>query len=151
MKKLSVILLLLISINSFADWKVEDSKNFKGERQIYLVTKSSDGSEFWIDVQKQQLVYQHRGKLLNAISGIKIDGKYYEVEGVATGDSLDSSVICSTEWSYVPDHKCYKAIFNAKKVEINVDYFRTGPKVSIFNINASPSTYDKYYKERAKE
>ena len=151
MKILLPLLLLAIAMNSFADWKVEDKKNFKGERQVYLVTKSSDGSEFWVDLQKQQLVFQHRGKVLNEVDGVKIDGKLYEVQGSATGDGLDSAVICPTEWSYVPDLDCYKAIFNSKKLEVNVDYFRTGKKVSTFNINASPSTYDKYYKERTKQ
>jgi len=113
-----------------ADWKIENSRTFKGEKNTYLVKKGSNGAEIWIDPQQEQIVFQHKGRVLNSLKGIKVDGKYFEDYVGSQGDKMDTLVFCGR--SYMPD--CYDAILDAKKIELQTDYFRRGEIVNTFFI-----------------
>jgi hypothetical protein len=116
--------------NANADWKKETSTNFKGEKNTFLVKKAGNGAEIWIDPQQEQIVFQHRGMVLNSLKGIKVDGKYFEDYVGSQGDKMDTLVFCGR--SYMPD--CYDAILGAKKIELQTDYFRRGEIVNTFFI-----------------
>jgi hypothetical protein len=143
MKKFLWVILVLIFMtsNSYADWKVEKEKSFKGEVNIYLTSKAKDGSLLWIDVQKKYVVYNNSEKILNGIRGIKIDGEYFDVLSSSGGDSHNFISFCS---QFLNDG-CYEKIINAKVVEINVDYYRSSMRVSTFSIHALAGTVAKYY------
>lgn len=125
-----------------ADWKVEKNKTFKGEIVTYLVNNSRDGGEIWIDLQQKFIVFRKKNNTLNGIKGIKIDGEFFDINVSQTsGDSFDTLVFCSEEYN----QKCYKKIFSAKVVELNIDYFRKGEIVTKFIINASQEIQKKFY------
>lgn len=143
MKKNLIFVFFLFHLScTYADWKVEKNKTFKGEIVTYLVNNSRDGGEIWIDLQQKFIVFRKKNNTLNGIKGIKIDGEYFDINVSHTsGDSFDTFVFCSEEYN----QKCYKKIFSAKIVEVNVDYFRRGEIVSKFTINATKENEKKFY------
>ena len=136
-----MLFIVMFSGIANADWTVESSTTFKGETNIYLVSKSADGSEIWIDPQMRHVAYSHKKTVIKGVNGIKIDGKFFDSGGDATGDRLDRAVVCLEDYEKI----CYQSFFNAKTIEVNVNYFGDYSKVSTFNVNASPGTKEKYY------
>jgi len=145
MKKLFLSALILgFSLAAYADWKVERSKNFSGADEKFLVAKTlSDGTELWIDLQQKFVVIRNNRKTFNKVNGVKLDGNYYDVVDKASGDMFEYVVFCQ----YSKNSDCYKNIFSAKKVEVNVEYFRTGEKVSTFPVNGTAETQQKYFED----
>lgn len=134
--------MIACSISTHADWKYETTTNFKGEEQRYLVAKTlNDGTEFWIDLQKKFAVIRTKKRIINSVNGVKIDGRYFDVNGEHGGDRFEYSIICEM----TRNNNCYRQLFNAKKIEVNVDYFRIGEMVSTFYPNAASDTEKKYY------
>lgn len=148
MQKIFISLLLIFSTACHADWKVEKSKNFKGDSETFLVAKTlNDGTELWIDLQQKFAVIRNNRKTFNKVNGVKLDDVFYDVKGFASGDKFEYATFCHDSI----DRDCYKNIFSAKKIEINVDYFRKGESVSKFIVNGSSETFEKFYDDGCNE
>gem|GEM_PF-4816945 len=124
-----------------ADWTLETTTTFKGETNKYLVSKSDDDSEVWIDLQINHIAYSHKKSVIKGVNGVKIDGIFFDNGGASTSDKMDSAAFCGEDYA----RKCYQSFFNAKTIEVNVEYFGNYSKVSVFHVNASPDTKEKYY------
>lgn len=127
-----------------ADWKVEHEKTFKGDELTYLTAKNSEGAELWIDLADNTVVYRNKNKVINYVNGVKIDGKYFEYFFHSYGDKHDRVNVCDEIEAY----ECYRQIFSAKKVEVNIGYFRKNEVVSTFIINGTENTAKKYSIDR---
>lgn len=145
MKKIFLAVIIIgFSVVTHADWRVEKSKNFSGADEKFLVAKTlGDGTELWIDLQQKFVVIRNNRKTFNKVNGIKLDGNYYDVVDKASGDMFEYVVFCQ----YSKHSECYKNIFSTKKVEVNVEYFRTGEKVSTFLVNGTTETQQKYFED----
>ena len=139
MQKIILIALLTTSTAAFAEWKHETETNFKGDKITYLSKRASNGAEIIMDMQQKHIVFEQKGKVLNQVEGIKIDGKYYDASGASIGDSRDSVAFCASYLKYGSDYEalqkeCFEAALNASTIEVNIDYFRSGVKSTIFHI-----------------
>jgi len=128
---------LLANVVQAASWRVVEEKNFKGEIEapMYLleqgkntlaVVKSEGGS--W------KVVFDNP-EVKNAMKGIKVDGEYLDCQGGTFGDGYIWVEGCLSF-----DSATYAKILKAKKVEVNVDYFRKGQRVTTFHVT-KPVTF----------
>lgn len=137
--KLFKVLFLISSIFAFnqianAEWKKEVHKTFSGETTTYYVNKASNGAEIVVDMQQDHIAFVHRKTTINYVKGIKLDGTFYKETGKSGGgDDFSDAVFMSKSYS----KEVWEKFLDAKKIEVNVEYFRLGDKVSTFNSTKS--------------
>ncbi len=134
MKNLLCFLLFFsISFNVSAEWKKETYKSSKGESQTFYINSLGKNIDLVVDMQQQIVYFTHKGKVLNGVDGVKFDGVFYDLTGKGIGDSFDAVIFLRK--GYISDKWVELSV--AKKIEINVDYFRLGNKVHAFYASKS--------------
>ena len=129
--KLIIFLLFFNSPLSHADWVKGTHTSFSGKTYSYFINRASNGAE--ITVLPDAVIFSHRKTVINYMEGMKLDGVYEERrEKPANGDDFTNLVIAFKE-----DSEMWNKILGSKKIEVNVNYFKTGFIVSTFNSRKS--------------
>lgn len=130
---------LISSIASAASWRIVEEKSFKGDQAppMYILEQGRDR----LVIVKSEMPYGNwkvvfdNPEIKNAMKGIKVDGEYIDCVGGTFGDGFIWVEGCLAE-----DSSTYQKILNAKKIEVNVDYYRKGQRVTTFSVN-KPVTF----------
>lgn len=127
--KLLVIALLPLQVN--AGWNVEKVENFKGDEvKTYLYKINSEGHKLVLDHYFKRLIFIREDKTYRrGVDGIKIDGVFVK----AWGDTFEGYPQ-QTAILFENKDEVIQKLKDASKIEINVEYFKDGYRVSVFKI-----------------
>lgn len=119
-----------------AQWQEVKKTSFDGKTNLYFEKNNSLGHKLVIDYPLLRLIFIQQDKTIGrGINGIKIDGEYFptfldgQISGYPQLTAIDLNVSSVNEKKEILD----KAL-NAKKIEVNVVYYRDGERVSVFQI-----------------
>jgi hypothetical protein len=137
LKQLIPLFLLVFTSSAFSAWKEVKSADFDGTSTTYYEKTNSLGHKLVIDGKLKRLIFVQNDKTIGrGINGIKIDGEYFptfqegsSIRGYPQLTSIDLNV-SSTEEKLIILEKA----LNAKKIEVNVVYYRDGEIVRVFQI-----------------
>lgn len=126
-----------------AEWKKEVNKKFSGETATYYVNRANNGAEIVVDVQQEHIAFVHSKTVINYVTGIKLDGIFYKETG-RSGGGDDFSDAVFLRKNYSPES--WDKFLDAKKIEVNVEYFKMGERASTFLSGKSlRSTFPKQF------
>jgi hypothetical protein len=133
---LIAIIFLFIPGIGIAQWKEVKETSFDGKTDIYFEKTNVLGHKLVIDYPLKRLIFIQQDKTIGrGVNGIKIDGEYFptfsdgQISGYPQLTAIDLNVSSAGEKKEILD----KAL-NAKRIEVNVVYYRDGEKVSVLQI-----------------
>ncbi len=133
--KLIRLLILFVAMAStqisYAKWDEEKIGEFKSEEvKTYYYKINSQGHKLVLDSYMKRLIFIQKDKTFKRnIDGIKIDGEYVEAWGDYFSNYPQQTAVLFNDKDAVMER-----LKNAKKIEINVVYFKDGERVSTFKI-----------------
>ena len=136
LKILLTTIILISNSYAYAAWKEVQSKAFDGTSNTYYEKTNSLGHKLVIDGKLKRLIFVQDDKTIGrGVNGIKIDGELFptfqdgRISGYPQLTSIDFNVGSDDEKLNILE----KAL-NAKKIEVNVVYYRDGEVVRVFQI-----------------
>ena len=135
---LKILLAILILISNgyvYAAWKEVKSKDFDGTSTTYYEKTNSLGHKLVIDGKLKRLIFVQDDKTIGrGVNGIKIDGELFPT--IQDGRISGYPQLTSIDFGGSVDEKLniLEKALNAKKIEVNVVYYRDGEIVRVFQI-----------------
>jgi hypothetical protein len=136
MLRILFLFLLVVNSQAYAAWKEVKITDFDGTSTTYYEKTNSLGHKLVIDGKLKRLIFVQDDKTIGrGINGIKIDGEYFptfedgSIRGYPQLTSIDLNVSSVDEKLNI-----LEKAFNAKKIEVNVVYYRDGEIVRVFQI-----------------
>lgn len=115
----AVLFTLSLSANAWETKTIKDS--FSGKSSVSTTWWSSSHKGFHLGLDESYVYIWSSGVLIESISGVKVDGKYYELNSEGRAEAKwRSADLAGPSWS----PELYEALRNAKKsVEVKVHSF----------------------------